>query len=196
MSKHLRRRFFVDRDVQGRLLGLFIRCWAISLCTAGGLTVLGWIFVTPGITGFVGPNSFMVTILPMVLVGACAALLVLPLLLWDMVRVTHRFAGPLVRFKRHLREAAAGGPLTPLHFRDGDDWPELAEAYNSLLDRFRSQVEDLTKVDNAPAPEATTSESAIQAEVLESDTAPVESSVVVAAAIAGDASSYSSSVEV
>lgn len=191
MSKHLRRRRFVDRDVQGRLLALFVRCWAISLSTAGGLTVLGWIFVTPGISGFVGPDSFMVTILPMVLVGACASVLVLPLMLWDMVRVTHRFAGPLVRFKRHLREAANGGPLEPLHFRDGDDWPELAEAYNTLIARIETARQ-------APATAEPTVRAAVAKPVAEEllEEPSSDSAVVVATAIGGEVPGLVTSVEV
>jgi hypothetical protein len=162
MSKHLRRRRFVDRNVQGRLLGLFVRCWAVSLGTAGGLTVIGWIFITPGISGFVGPQSFMVAILPMLLVGAGATLLVLPLMLWDMIRQTHRFAGPLVRFKRHLREAADGGPLTPLQFRDGDDWPELAQAYNDLVARIEAE-QTAAKASQTPPARTMSSRSADEA---------------------------------
>ncbi len=41
MSKQLRRRRFVDREVQGRLLQLFVNCWALSLVTVGGLSVIG-----------------------------------------------------------------------------------------------------------------------------------------------------------
>lgn len=146
MSKRLRRRHFVDREVQGRLVKMVVDCWALSLVTAGGLTVLGWIFITPGIKGFVGPESFMSTILPMVLVGLVASLLVLPVMLWNMVRVTHRFAGPLVRFKRTLREAAEGGPLVPIQFRDGDNWHELAESYNLLIARFKEQESEAGQV--------------------------------------------------
>lgn len=139
MSKHFRRRHFVDKNIQGRLLHLFVRCWALSLLTAGGLTLVGWIFVTPGVTGFVGPGSFMSSILPMLLVGVVASLLVMPLMMRKLIRDTHRFAGPLVRFKRYLREAADTGELMPIHFRDEDDWQELPEAYNDLIARIQRE---------------------------------------------------------
>ncbi|MGI9455598.1 MAG: hypothetical protein ACR2NU_03505 [Aeoliella sp.] len=139
MSKHLRRRKFVDRTVQGTLVAMMIRFWALSMVFAGGLTVAGWIFIAPGISGFIGPDSFMVRILPMFLVGCVAALLVLPVVALQLVRISHRFAGPILRFKRHLQDAADGGPLVPLHFRDGDFWPELAETYNDLIARIEAE---------------------------------------------------------
>lgn len=139
MSKHLRKKRFVDSKVQGTLIKNTVRYWAVSVAAAGGLTVIGWIFITPGLSGFIGPNAFMASIIPMTLVGLAAAVLVLPVLLLDVVRVSHRFAGPLVRFKRHLTEAAEGGPLRPLHFRDEDFWPEIAEAYNALVERIEQE---------------------------------------------------------
>lgn len=139
MSKHERRHYFVDRQVQGKLLGQLVNCWAVSLLTAGGLTIAGWIFVSPGVSGFVGPDSFMTKILPMVLVGLIAATLALPVMLWTMVRITHRFAGPMFRFKRHLREAAETGQLVPLRFRDDDEWQELADSYNELVMRIQAE---------------------------------------------------------
>jgi len=139
MSKHLRKKRLVDSKVQGTLIKNFLRYWAVSIAAAGGLTVIGWIFITPGLSGFIGPNAFMASIIPMILVGIAAAVLVLPVLLFDVVRVSHRFAGPLVRFKRHLREAADGGPMRRLSFRDEDFWPEIAEAYNDLLDRIERE---------------------------------------------------------
>ena len=139
MSKRIRHRFFVDNNVQGRLLSLLVRCWALSLLIAGGLTVAGWIFITPGVNGFIGPNSMMGSILPMMLVGIVSSLLALPVMMWKLVRDSNRFAGPLVRFRRYLREAAESGQLVNIHFRDGDDWQDLAEAYNDLVARINSE---------------------------------------------------------
>lgn len=139
MSKRLRRRLFVDREVQGDLIGHMVRYWILSVATAGGLTLLGWMFISPGLEGFVGPEAFMAQVLPMVLVGIAAAAVVLPFLLFDLVRVSHRFAGPLIRLRRHMRSAADGAPLEPLRFRKDDYWHDLAAAYCDLLKRFEAE---------------------------------------------------------
>jgi hypothetical protein len=140
MSKRLRHRVFVDRVVQGALIRHMMRCWLISYVLFGGLTFVGWMFIHPGLGAFVGPEAFMVEILPMAVVGLGAAAIVLPLYLWGLVKVSHRFAGPIVRLKRVMRVAADGGPLDPIHFRNDDFWQELATSYNDLLIRVHSKM--------------------------------------------------------
>jgi hypothetical protein len=136
----MRHRVFVDKVVQGALIRHMMRCWLVSYVLFGGLTLVGWMFIHPGLQAFVGPQAFMVEILPMAVVGLGAAAIVLPLYLWGLVRVSHRFAGPIVRLKRVMRVAADGGPLDPIHFRNDDFWPELATSYNDLLIRVHSKM--------------------------------------------------------
>lgn len=136
----MRRRVFVDRVVQGALIRHMMRCWLISYALFGGLTLAGWIFIHPGLQAFVGPEAFMAEVLPMAVVGLVSAMVVLPLYLWGLVRVSHRFAGPIIRLKRVMRVAADGGPLDPIHFRDDDFWQELATSYNDLLIRIHSKM--------------------------------------------------------
>lgn len=139
MSKHLRRRVFVDRKVQGSLVAGMVRYWLLSMAAAGGLTVLGWIFIFPGVGAFVGPDAFMTQVFPMALIGIGASALVLPVLLFDLVRVSHKFAGPLLRLKNSMSEVAAGGELNRVEFRDEDYWHDVAEAYNQMLARFAEE---------------------------------------------------------
>lgn len=135
----MRHQVFVDRVVQGALLRHMIRCWLTSYAIIGGLTFLGWMFIHPGLEAFVGPEAFMVEVLPMALVGLGAAAVVLPFYLWGLVRLSHRFAGPVTRLKRVMQVAADGGPVDPVHFRNDDFWQELATAYNSLLLRLQAK---------------------------------------------------------
>ncbi|MGI9456341.1 MAG: hypothetical protein ACR2NU_07250, partial [Aeoliella sp.] len=58
----------------------------------------------------------------------------LPLAILHILRFTHRFAGPIVRLRRSMRELAAGEAPPRLKFRDLDYWQELADDYNSLAD--------------------------------------------------------------
>jgi len=63
--------------------------------------------------------------------------LVLPFLLLDLVRVSHRFAGPVYRLRSSLRDLADGKTVAPITFRDNDFWYEVATEFNRVLERVR-----------------------------------------------------------
>ena len=146
MPKHKRRKKYVDHDVQGALVVHFARCWLLSVAAAGGLTLLGWVFISPGLH-FVGLHAFIAQVLPMALVGVGASLLVLPLLLMHLVRLSNRFAGPVYRLQRHIRDVANGGTPSVLKFRSDDFWLDLPDAYNDLLARL-AEAEQTTVATN------------------------------------------------
>lgn len=125
-----------------------VQSWLLSLVAISTLTLLGWMFIHPGMDAFVGPKAFMVEVLPMGVVGLAAALLIMPLVLWRLVALSHRFVGPIVRLRRVMGEVVEGGEPKPITFRRGDYWNELAEHYNALLQRF----EEDRAADHAPKP--------------------------------------------
>ncbi len=49
------------------------------------------------------------------------------------IELSHRIAGPLVRLQSHMRRVAAGKTTREVEFRDGDEFLELADAYNAQL---------------------------------------------------------------
>jgi nitrogen fixation/metabolism regulation signal transduction histidine kinase len=54
----------------------------------------------------------------------------------DTIRVSHRFAGPMLSLDRAMREVADGQPPRKLVFRHDDFWHELADDYNAMLERL------------------------------------------------------------
>lgn len=54
--------------------------------------------------------------------------------------VTHRFAGPVYRFKRDLSEVCAGNLEISFRLRRGDDLKDLAESLNLLIAELRTCV--------------------------------------------------------
>lgn len=133
----MRRRLFIDQQVQGVLVHHLIRCWLLSVVTMGGITLAGWMFIHPGLEAFVGPHAFITEVLPMMLVGMGASLLLLPILLWRLVAISHRFVGPVCRLRRVMEQVADGGELKAIHFRRDDYWCDIAESYNAMLEHFR-----------------------------------------------------------
>jgi hypothetical protein len=81
-----------------------------------------------------------------------AASLVLPLLLLDVLRISHRFAGPMYRLRNALRDAADGKQVPPVKFREGDFWCEMADEFNRVSARLR----DLEQVSKKQVESSTT----------------------------------------
>jgi hypothetical protein len=132
MAKFKRSRRYVDRNVQGRLVLAAMRYWTLSVFLVAGLSLVGWLFVYPGIGTFISSEATAAVYLPMFVTAVAIATLLAPLALWDLVRLSHRFAGPMVRLRRALAELSAGGDPGAIRFRKKDFWHEMADQYNEL----------------------------------------------------------------
>lgn len=76
-------------------------------------------------------------------------LLIVPALAWDAVRFSHRFAGPIVRFRQIARDLAAGKPVRRVKLRNGDELLELQTDFNAMLDRL-AEDHAITLISSAP----------------------------------------------
>jgi len=59
----------------------------------------------------------------------------LPVFLFDTLRLTSRFAGPALRLRAALSDASQGLPVRPIQFRHDDFWQEMADSFNTLMER-------------------------------------------------------------
>lgn len=62
-----------------------------------------------------------------------------PLLLWDMMRYTHRIAGPMYRFRKAMEDHINGAPLSNVQLRDGDLMKEFQETFNQFVAHVEQQ---------------------------------------------------------
>jgi hypothetical protein len=79
-----------------------------------------------------------------------------PIYLWDMVKLSNRFAGPIMRLQRSMRSLAEGAPVGKLAFRPGDFWLDLADDFNLLVEQKSESApsgttEDVAKPAEEPA---------------------------------------------
>ncbi len=70
------------------------------------------------------------------------ALVAGPIFLWDVVRCTHRVAGPLVRLEQTLLRMAKGETVSEIRFRKGDWLTSLERALNLYLSSRAAAVTD------------------------------------------------------
>jgi len=74
-----------------------------------------------------------------------ASLLLLPAVLIDVLRMSNRFVGPIVRLRTALRDLAEGRPAQPLNFRDDDYWRDMASDFNRAAARCVREAMELSR---------------------------------------------------
>jgi hypothetical protein len=133
MEKKKRARLFVDAKVQGALVSRVILYWFLCLLTIT-LMLLCWRILTgparpfywhlDNMWFFYGP-------------AAIASFLLLPMMVVDVIRLSNRFVGPLLRLRRDMRALARDEEVEPLEFRQSDFWREFADEFNAIAARLK-----------------------------------------------------------
>lgn len=137
-SRQLRQRLFVDPEVQAALLLRVVTYWVLCLA-AVALMLLCWrVIAGPPRPVFAHLEELWFRFGP----PFFASLVVLPLILMDIIRLSNRFSGPLIRLRRSMRALARGESVNPLRFRQGDFWKDFADEFNAVAER----VEELERI--------------------------------------------------
>lgn len=63
-------------------------------------------------------------------------LAVIPTFVYDTIKLSNRFVGPIVRLRRSIRSLADGDTVPELRFREGDFWRELSDDFNRVASRL------------------------------------------------------------
>jgi len=66
-----------------------------------------------------------------------ASALILPAILLDFLRLSHRWVGPIFRLRASLQALNRGETVKPIAFRDGDFWQELAGEFNQAAEELQ-----------------------------------------------------------
>lgn len=124
----MRQKIFIDRGVQGVLVGRIMLYWSALMLYFGlSLGCFQWMQY---------PEASAVEHLHAIFdqVWPCLPtfVLILPLVIFDIVRLSNRFVGPIYRLRMHLARLTENTSTYPLNFRDGDYWQQLADPINEL----------------------------------------------------------------
>lgn len=137
-SQPARKNVYVNRDIQGKILRRVAKYWiGYHLGLWHVLFLIQFFrYGTSGLTGGPGPRNLWELYLDVareqwVLIILPVALF--PAILWDMLRLTHQVAGPLVRFRDALKRLAAGEQVESIKLREGDLLSEFQESFNEFL---------------------------------------------------------------
>lgn len=137
MSNENRGKLLIDNRVQLSLVKRVTLHWvafiALFLCIVFTLELF---LREPGVSlGQTVLLSLQKNALMLVLMAA-----IMPAFLYDTVKMSHRFAGPVSRLKHGLSSLATGQPVEKLNFRKGDFWGDLAEDFNRVVDRMEVEA--------------------------------------------------------
>jgi hypothetical protein len=133
MKKHPRRKYFVDPQVQGALILRILGYWVASFITVICM-LLTWSILSSGSSSnFSETFSEMWSQFKLPLV---AGILLLPLFVYDLVRMTNRFVGPLYRLRREMQILADGESPMRIQFRSDDFWQDIALDFNAIANRI------------------------------------------------------------
>ena len=139
--KRLRKHLFVDPSVQGALISRVVLYWFVCLLSIT-LMLLCWRIMT-------GPPRFFATHLKEMWYSyapaVIASFLLLPLVVVDVLRLSNRFVGPLLRLRRSMRQLGRGEEVEPIEFREADFWPEFADEFNAIRLRMQLLSTELAK---------------------------------------------------
>jgi hypothetical protein len=139
MTFHVRQprtRLLIDPVVQGAVIRQQLIHWSITLVVViAGLLL----FQVLGDGGGSSLTDHLVTLWSRFGMLLLALLCVFPLFVYDSIRLTHRFAGPVFALHVALRKLANGQRIHEVAFRSDDFWNELAQDINRIAARLDQQ---------------------------------------------------------
>ena len=141
-KKFERKKLLVEPKTQIALISRLWLYWVSSVITL--LALHSIVLAVPRIFDIPTNNTWL-QFLPVVI----ASLMFVPVITYDMLKLTNRLIGPIFRLRRELRRLAAGERVEPLTFRKGDLWYGFSEDFNLVLARL--QGTSPAPVDDAPA---------------------------------------------
>ena len=134
-----RRKLFVDSQVQGALLFRAFLYWLLCVGLMTAMLACWQAFTGP--EGQTLPEIFA-NLWSAYAPALVVSVLVLPLVLFDVVRLSNRFVGPVHRLRHRMRQLARGERVEPIKFRQGDFWLEFADEFNEILALIEQEAKE------------------------------------------------------
>jgi hypothetical protein len=131
MRNNLRRRYFTDRAIQGSVLLHVTGYWLVFLFAAAAFLLFSEMLSGDPRDAWQNlPRRYGPTALAVLVLG--------PIFLRDLCKLTNRFTGPMARLRRAMRDLAEGREVAPIHFRNGDFCQDLASDFNRVIERMQA----------------------------------------------------------
>ena len=154
-NRTLREQLLVERDVQ---LTLILRAMLYGAACMTYFTVIQYFTQANNRPGSPALETFL-SLTDEAIYWVPGFFMLGPLMVYDMLRVTNRVAGPINVLHRELKGLNKGESGRPLRFRNDDYWDSLASEFNSAREELLSLRAENIEL-RAAAPESAKAESA------------------------------------
>lgn len=133
-----RKTIYVNREIQGRIVSRLAQYWILYHVGLWSLLLIIELFHHM-IAALLQGETFVLRDFGSQFVRdhwffLAAPLVLFPAILWDMLHLTHKVAGPLVRYCRAFRDLAAGKTVERIELRKGDLLVEFQDAFNEYVE--------------------------------------------------------------
>ncbi len=147
-SKHgafRRKRYLIDPGFQLKYAFLF---FALGLTAAGAVGTVAFFFFKRTYQDFLNAYYYQSPQLVAGLEGQLRGLTLWMVFLFALLAIfclvfgillTHRVVGPIHKLRKAMDEVAAGRSDVRLHLRSNDEFQDLAESFNRMLDSRQKQ---------------------------------------------------------
>jgi hypothetical protein len=134
--RNRRSKLTVDPTVQWALVKRVLRHWVcFLLMTAVVLPVLialmSWDIVDSSFTFEEAVVTGCGRALPLILFFIAIA----PMIVYDVLKLSHRFVGPVYRLHKAIKALAAGEETPPIQLRKDDFWKDVIADFNALAEQ-------------------------------------------------------------
>lgn len=140
-----RKKLIVDPAMQWALIRRLTSHWLMFL----GMLFAGHLLYEY-MRSFVSPtNSFWVSFISRHWLTFAIMVAAIPVFMYDTLRMSNRFAGPLARLRESFQRLSNGEEVSDLATRKGDYVNDLVERYNELLERYRVATSDKAEAEES-----------------------------------------------
>jgi len=138
MKKHLRWKKMIKWSVQGpiltRLIGYFLAYNAAAI-----ILMLGGISLERSLASVSGDDSgSSMSMAQQVRPILIAFAVMLPIMIWELLKLTNRIAGPIYRFENALAAFVRTGTMTKVHLRKEDLTQDLESQFNEFVEAMHA----------------------------------------------------------
>ena len=132
-KKSNRTKLYVDEKVQGtlllRVLLYFFGCTLFVVIPV----VISYTLSDPSRLFYQHLGEIWNSYCFAIIIAVC----MLPFLIYDILKISHRFVGPILRLRSEMRQLADGSNVQDLSFRTDDYWHDLAASFNEIARELR-----------------------------------------------------------